>query len=119
MRESIIADKSYAFAVRVVRLNRHLVEKKKEFVLSKQLLRAGTSIGANVREGQEGQSKADFVNKFSIALKECGETLYWLDLLHDTGFLTDRQYRSICDDCIEVKKLLVSIVKTSRSRLPH
>lgn len=89
-------------------------------VLSKQVLRSGTSIGANVREGQDAQSKADFASKMSIALKECGETLYWLDLLHDTDYITVNQYRSLTDDCIELKKLLTSIVKTSRSRLsPH
>ena len=118
--KSIVAEKSYSFAVRIVKLYRHLTAKKNEFVLSKQVLRSGTSAGANVREGQDAQSKADFVSKMSIALKECGETLYWLDLLHDTDYITVNQYRSLTDDCIELKKLLTSIVKTSRSRLsPH
>ena len=115
--KSAIADESYSFAVRIVNLYRHLTMKKNEFVLSKQVLRCGTSIGANVREGQEGQSKADFVSKFGIALKECNETLYWLDLLHDTHYVTDVQHKSLKSDCTELKRLLVSIVKTSRARL--
>ncbi len=112
----ITAAKSYAFAVRIVKLYRHLTARKNEFVLSKQILRCGTSIGANVREGEEGQSRADFLSKFNIALKETSETLYWLDLLHDTDLITDKQHESLYSDCVELKKLLTSIVKTTRSR---
>ena len=112
----ITVDKSYAFAVRVVKLCRQLIVTQKEFVLSKQLLRSGTSIGANVREGEDAQSRADFLHKFSIALKEANETSYWLDLLHDTGFINDEEYESIQTDCMELKKLLTSIVKTTRSK---
>jgi four helix bundle protein len=112
----ITVDKSYAFAVRIVKLYQYLTDAKKEFVLSKQLLRSGTSIGANVREGEEGQSRADFLAKFNIALKEANETLYWIDLLHDTDFLNESEYESIYADCLELKKLLVSIVKTTRSK---
>ena len=112
----ITEEKSYAFAVRVVKLCRQLIVTQKEFVLSKQLLRSGTSIGANVREGEDGQSRADFLHKFSIALKEANETSYWLDLLHDTGFINDEEYESIQTDCMELKKLLTSIVKTTRSK---
>ena len=112
----ITVDKSYAFAVRIVKLYQYLTDAKKEFVLSKQLLRSGTSIGANVREGEDGQSRADFLAKFNIALKEANETLYWIDLLHDTDFLNESEYESIYADCLELKKLLVSIVKTTRSK---
>jgi four helix bundle protein len=112
----ITEEKSYAFAVRVVKLCRQLIVTQKEFVLSKQLLRSGTSIGANVREGADAQSRADFLNKFNIALKEANETLYWIDLLHDTDFINDKEYESIYVDCVELKKLLTSIVKTTRSK---
>jgi four helix bundle protein len=112
----ITADKSYAFAIKIVKLYQYLVNDKNEFVLSRQLLRSGTSIGANVREGEDGQSRADFLSKFNIALKEANETLYWIDLLHDTDFLEDKEYELINVDCIELKKLLTSIVKTTRSK---
>ena len=112
--QNIIEDKSFRFAIRMVRLCEHLREHKKEYVLSKQLLRAGTSIGANVAESQQGQSRADFVAKLSISLKETQETLYWLRLLHATNYLSDAEFSSVHDDCIEIKKLLVSIIKSTR-----
>lgn len=99
MSESIIANKSMDFAVRIVNLYRYLCETKKEYVLSKQLLRCGTSIGANVREAIQAQSRKDFVSKMNIALKEAGETEYWLELLHNTNYLTDDEFQSIAGDC--------------------
>lgn len=114
---NVIAEKSYGFAVRVVNLYKHLSEKKKEFVLSKQLLRSGTAIGALVHEAEHGQSKSDFLHKMNVALKEANETLYWLRLLHDTSFVTDAEYNSINDDAVELIKILISIVKTTKQTL--
>ena len=110
----MIAEKSYRFAVRIVKLCQFLHKQRHEYILSKQLERSGTSIRANVAEGQQGQSRADSIAKLSIALKEASETKYWLNLLHDTGYLTEREYRSIYSDCIEIEKMLTSIVKTSK-----
>ncbi len=90
---------------------------KREYILSQQLERSGTSIRANVTEGQQGQSRADFISKFSIALKETSETKYWLSLLHDTGYLNDQEYNSIQKDCIEIERILTSILKTARARM--
>jgi four helix bundle protein len=111
-----IRDKSKAFAVRIVKLCQYLTERKKEFVLSKQLLRSGTSIGANVREAVRAQSKSDFVHKMSIALKEGSETEYWLELLHETGYLSARQFNDIYADADQVVKLLVAITKTAKAK---
>ncbi len=113
MSENQIESKSFDFAVRVVNLYKFLTEQKKEFVLSKQLLRSGTSIGANVAEAQRGQSKADFVAKMSISLKEANETNYWLKLLYKTEYLTEQQFLSISNDITEIIKMLVAICKTS------
>ena len=111
--ENIIEKKSFDFAIRIVRLYRYLCEKKKEFVLSKQLLRSGTSIGANVAEAQQAQSKADFVSKISIALKETTETKYWLRLLNATDYLSDVEIKTLLADCVEIEKILTSIIKSS------
>ena len=113
--DSIVKDKSKKLAVRIIRLYQYLNEEKREYVMSKQVLRAGTSIGANVREALEGQSKADFTAKMSIALKEASETEYWLELLYETEYMSAEQYTSIAGDCKELVKLLTSIVKTSRT----
>ncbi len=113
MSENQIESKSFDFAVRIVNLYKLLTEQKKEFVLSKQLLRSGTSIGANVAEAQRGQSKADFVAKMSISLKEANETNYWLKLLYKTEYLTEQQFLSISNDITEIIKMLVAICKTS------
>lgn len=113
----MIAEKSYRFAVRIVKLCQYLRASKREYILSQQLERSGTSIRANVTEGQQGQSRADFISKFSIALKETSETKYWLSLLHDTGYLNDREYNSIQKDCIEIERILTSILKTARARM--
>ena len=111
---NIIEEKSFAFAIRIVNLYKHLNEKKKEFVLSKQLLRSGTSIGANIAEAEQAQSKPDFISKMNIALKEASETKYWIKLLTSTNYLTELESVSILDDCIELKKMLVSIIKSSK-----
>ena len=111
---SAVADKSFEFAVRIVNLCKYLRYKKKEFVLSKQLLRSGTSIGANVSEAQRGQSKADFHAKMTIALKEANETLYWIRLLHRTDYLTKTQYDSIYKDIDELLRILTAICKSSK-----
>jgi four helix bundle protein len=114
MGNSIVAGKSKRFAVRIVNLYKHLCSVKKEFVLSKQILRSGTSIGANVHEAIQAQSRKDFTSKLSIALKEASETEYWLDLLYETEFITRDEYRSIAEDCSELCKLLISIIKTTK-----
>ena len=115
--ENAVEEKSFQFAVRIVRLCRHLSETKREYVLTRQLLRAGTSIGANVAEAQQAQSRADFLSKTAIALKETTETKYWLKLLHATEYLTQTEYDSIASDAIELEKILTSIVKSTRSAL--
>jgi four helix bundle protein len=114
MENNVVAQKSYAFAVRIVRLNRYLVNEHNEFVLSRQVMRSGTAIGALVREARFAQSRKDFIHKLSIALKEANETDYWIDLLHDTQYLSSRMYDDIKKDIDELVRLLVSIVKTSK-----
>ncbi len=111
---NIIRIKSYNFAIRIVRMYQYLVAEKREYVLSKQILRAGTSIGANVREGQQGQSRADFIHKMSISLKEASETAYWLDLLKDTDYITEQMHKSMVSDCNEIIAILTSIIKSSK-----
>ena len=113
--DNVIREKSYAFAVRIVKACRHLVDGKKEYVLSKQLLRSGTSIGANVEEAIGGQSGKDFFAKLSIAYKEARETHYWIRLLTDTEFLTPTQSKSLLDDADELLKILGSILKTLKA----
>jgi four helix bundle protein len=112
--ENVIEKKSYAFAVRIGKMYRHLHDVKKEVVLSRQVLRSGTSIGANVEEAIGAQSKADFIAKLTIAYKETRETMFWLDLLHDIGYLTDCGHRSIYADALELRRILSSIIKTSK-----
>ena len=104
--------KSKAFAIRIIRCYQYLTEQKNERVMSKQLLRCGTSIGANARESKNAQSRMDFLNKLNIALKEADETEYWLDLLHETAYIDDNQYNSLLNDCKELIAILVSIIKT-------
>jgi four helix bundle protein len=115
MGKNVVKDKSFAFALRVVKLAKYLQEQQKEFVLSKQVLRSGTAIGALVREAEHAQSRPDFINKMSIALKEANETDYWLDLLHQSEYITPESFDSIHPDIQELIKLLVSIVKTSKT----
>ena len=114
MKENIVYEKAYQFAIRIVKAYQHLTQGKREFVLSKQLLRCGTSIGANVAEANGGISKADFSNKISIAYKECLETKYWLSLLKDTSYIDDKTYESIYSEADEIAKILFSILKKTR-----
>ena len=116
MRDSITFLKSKEFAIRTVKMYQWLVDEKKEYILSKQCLKCGTSIGANLAEGMHGQSKADFIAKLHISLKEAHETLYWLELLKDTDYITTEMFQSVSEDCIELIKLLTSTIKTSKSR---
>jgi len=115
MKENVLLDKSFKFAIRIVNLYKYLSDEKKEFVLSKQLLRCGTSIGANINEAQEAQSKNDFISKLSISLKEAKETKYWIELLKETNYLTDSEAKSIFKDLIEIIKLLTSIIKSTKN----
>ena len=114
MKENIIKEKSFDFALRIVKLYQFLVETKKEYVLSKQLLRSGTSIGANIREAEQAESKADFIHKMSISLKETNESDYWIDLLHKSGYLDETRYLSIKKDVTELLKMLISIIKSTK-----
>jgi four helix bundle protein len=114
--ESILKKKSYDFAIQIVKLYQHLVEYKKEHTLSKQLLRSGTSIGALIREAEFGQSKADFISKMSIALKEANESAYRLDILKDTGYINQLDYTKLRTICTEIIKILVSSIKTLKSK---
>ena len=113
-RNNPVVEKSFAFAVRIVNLYKYLCEEKKEFVLSKQLLRSGTSIGANISESQDAQCPNDFISKLSISLKEARESKYWIDLLIETKYLTSLETNSILSDLDEITKLLVSIIKTTK-----
>ena len=109
-----IQDKSFRFAIRIVNLCRYIQNEHNEFILTKQLLKSGTSIGANVSESQQAQSRSDFISKLNISLKEAYETNYWLRLLHETNFLTSEEFQSIIADCNELERLLISIVKTTK-----
>lgn len=113
--KSPLRDKSYAFAIKIVKLSQSLVSEKKEFVLSKQVLRSGTSIGALIRESEFAASKADFINKLTVSLKEANETEYWLMLLHDTDFLSNKEFLLLQSECKELIAMLVSSIKTSKS----
>ncbi len=115
MKNDPLKEKSYQFAIRIVKLSQYLQREKKEFVLSKQVLRSGTAVGALIREAEFGQNRADFSSKMSISLKEANETEYWLCLLRNTGFITDNQFSSLQPDCKELIAMLVSTVKTSKS----
>ncbi|MDY6300387.1 MAG: four helix bundle protein [Bacteroidales bacterium] len=117
MADSLTLDKSKEFAIRIVNLCKYLCSEKHEYIMSKQLLRCGTSIGANLSEAVYGISRNDFVAKVFIALKETAETEYWLELLNRTGILSDAEYISIDKDCKELLKLLTSIAKTTRQNL--
>ena len=116
MSESIIKDKSYQFAKRIVGVYKYLIEKKKEYVLSKQVLRSGTAIGALVREAQNAESIPDFIHKLGIAQKECDETLYWLELLHDSEYLKQKEFTSLHNDASSLLKMLRSAIITSKNK---
>ena len=114
--ESVLMEKSYRFSIRIIKLSKYLREEHREFVLSRQILRSGTAIGALIREAQFAQSDADFTHKLSIALKEAGESEYWIDLLHDTDYLNSPMYQSIKKDIKELIRLLVASVKTTKQK---
>ena len=116
MEDNVVKEKSFKFALRIVKLSRYLKEEQKEYVLSKQVLRSGTAIGALIRESQHAESKADFTHKLSIALKETNETEYWIELLFQSGYLEEKSYLSIHTDVEELLKLLTSIVKTTKAK---
>ncbi len=115
-KKSIIKDKSFLFAKRIIKLYHYLIENKKEYVISKQLLRSGTAVGALVREAQNAESKADFIHKLGIAQKECDESLYWLELLIESGFLTKKEFESINKEASDLLKMIRSAILTSKSR---
>lgn len=117
MKDNVVKRKSFEFAVRIVNFSKHLTERKKEFVLYKQILRSGTSIGALVREAEQAESTKDFIHKFSIALKEANETEYWLELLFRTEYLAENEYKSLATDLKELLKLITSIIKKSKTKL--
>ena len=117
MRENVIKNKSFAFAIKIVKLYQFLCNEKKEFVLSKQLLRSGTGVGAMVREAEHAETKADFKHKMGIAQKEINETIYWLELLKETEYLSTEQFERIHKDAIEIIKIITSILKTTKSNL--
>ena len=117
MKDNIIQLKSYDFAVRIVRLAQFLVDDKKEFYLSKQIIRSGTSIGANVEESSSGYTKKDFIFKMGISLRESKETRFWLRLLHDTAYIDDKLYDSLLSDCNELISILTRIIQTSKKNL--
>jgi four helix bundle protein len=117
LKNNILKDKSYSFAIEIIKIAEQLVSDRKEYVLSKQLLRSGTAIGALIREAEFAQSKLDFINKMSIALKEANETLYWLSLMKDTFYITNEIYADLSERCKELISLLVASVKTSKSNL--
>lgn len=114
MKKNVVQEKSYAFALRIIEMYKFLSAEKREFVLSKQVLRSGTAIGALIKEAEHAQSKADFIHKMNIALKEANETTYWLSLLKDSGYIDENQFQSIYAESEELLKILVAIVKTSK-----
>lgn len=117
MKENMLKNKSFAFAVRIVKLYKYLCDEKKEFVLSKQVLRSGTSVGAMVREAEHSESKADFVHKMAIAQKEINETLYWLELLSETKYISNEEFNILNSDAVEIIKMLTSSIKTAKTNI--
>ncbi len=114
-KENVIKDKSFLFAIRIVNLYKYLAENKREYVLSKQLLRSGTAVGALIRESEHAESKADFIHKLSISLKEANESEYWLLLLKETDYINAVEFENMNNDLTELLKLLTSIIKTSKN----
>ena len=115
MRENILIDKSITFAARIIKLHRYLIKVKKETIISKQIVRSGTSIGANINEANYGQSKADFIAKLYIALKETAETEYWLRLLIMSEYITADMGKSLLEDCLEIKRILIASINTAKN----
>ena len=116
MKRNPVKEKSFRFALKIVELNKSLVSKR-EYVMSRQLLRSGTAIGALIRESEYAESKKDFIHKLCISLKEANETEYWIDLLYQSGYLSKREYDSLCTEIVELLKLLTSIINTSKENL--
>ena len=114
MRENALIDKSIIFAARIIKLHRYLIKTKKETIISKQIVRSGTSIGANINEANYGQSKADFIAKLHIALKETAETEYWLRLLVMSEYITADMGKSLLEDCLEIKRILIASINTAK-----
>ena len=119
MRENVVKNKSFAFAVKIVKLYQFLCEQKKEFVLSKQLLRSGTSVGAMIREAEHAETKKDFIHKMGLAQKEINETIYWLELLRETNYLNEEYFDSLNEDAIEIIKLTTAILRKAKSNINH
>lgn len=117
MKENILKDRAYKFALRSVKLYQFLSNEKKEFVMSKQVLKSGTSIGANIEEANQAQSKVDFIHKLSISQKEAFETHYWIRILRDSDYLSEKIAESLLDDCEEIQKLITSSIKTAKKNL--
>ena len=115
MRKGVLKEKSFKFAVRIVNLYKYLCDEKKEFVLSKQILRSGTSVGAMVHEAEHSESKGDFIHKMAIAQKEINETIYWLELMCETEYLSDKEFDSLHNDAVELIKMLTSSIKTAKN----
>lgn len=116
MKENVLIDKSIIFASRIVKLHQYLIRNKKETVISKQIVRSGTSIGANINEANYGQSKADFISKMHIALKETAETEYWIKLLCMSEYIDEKLSRSLLEDCLELKRILISSINTAKEK---
>ena len=119
MKENVVKDKSFEFAIRIVKLYQYLCETRKEFVLSKQLLRSGTSVGAMIREAEHAESKSDFKHKMAIAQKEINESIYWLELMKETKYLNQEEFESLNSDAVEIIKLITSIIKTTKANINH
>jgi len=117
MKENILSEKSHGFALRMIKLYKFMIQEHKEYVLSKQVLRSGTSIGANIEESIHAQSKTDFIHKLSIAQKEASETRYWLILLRDSDYLKKNLAESLLEDCEEIQKILTASIKTAKVNL--
>ena len=117
MEKEIVQEKSKKFAIRVIKLGQYLNVQRKEFILSKQIVRSGTSIGANIAEAECAFSEKDFLAKMYISYKETAETIYWLEILFESGYITNKQYCSLMNDCKELKRLLSSITKTTRENI--
>ena len=119
MKNNVVMDKSFEFAVKIVKLVKFIQDQKKEYMLTKQLIKSGTGIGANIREGNTAESKADFIHKLSIAQKECSETIYWLELMKETEYIAEVQFSSVQSDAVELIKLLTTILKSTKSNINH
>lgn len=115
MKENLLIDKSIEFAARIVKLNQFLTQSKKETVISRQIVRSGTSIGANINEANYGQSKADFISKLHIALKETAETEYWIRLLYMSEYIDEKLSTSLLNDCLEIKRILIASINTAKT----